>query len=243
MTLKEEILSRKEKAFKEDKIEVFYFLTDILTELPHMANDNDLKDIVFLIQRGYIEEAKNLLNKAISNENKSTKKIKFIKKLLEEKENYMLKSDQEREQIEEYKRLGRINYKTRKLNNALDKYKSGLDATGENVFNYYIGKIYFKMDDFNHAEEYLIKYKENNGADKYLKSILYRTSIKLKKHNYKKYNKLLKEFNEIASIYYGITTNMFKPYIFKNGEEIYDRKPMSLLKTIKMTEEDFVKKD
>lgn len=242
MALVEEILIRKEKAFKSDQIEVFYFLTDILTELPHKVTDSDLKDIVFLIQKDYLEEAKSLLEKAKTNENKCSKKIKFIEKLIKEKENYQLKPDEEKKKIEEFKENGREFYKSKELDKSIVIYKNALYFTHDNIFNYYIGKIYYKMKDYNQSENYLLEYCKNEGCEKYIKSKLYLTIMDKKRSRFKKYNKHLKELKEFSGIYYDCPEFGLHPYEFDSKSDKYDKKPKNILRKIRMTEEDFVKK-
>ena len=98
--------------------------------------------------------------------------LSYFKNKLNEKMLYDNFSSEDKEKYNYYKEMGSLAYDNDDYQNALNLYKKGKDLTNHPIFDYYIGKMYFKLKQFDLANEYLLKY-ELNGGEKEMHSILY----------------------------------------------------------------------
>ena len=132
---------------------------------------NIYKEIYELIKKGNKEEAKKRLEKLeITSHNEIS--IQMLQNYIKEQE-YL--SSLTEEQLDEYNKIletGHRLYKERKNQEALDVYRVGEFLYNTPIFKYYIGKMYYKMHDYNTAFQYLNEYA-NTGSDKMPKAYLY----------------------------------------------------------------------
>lgn len=143
---------------------------------------------------------------------------------------------------------GKNLYLKNDFKNALNFYEAWLYIYEFNLFNYYIGKIYYKEAVLNeHSYNYrkvllniALKYFQKyikNGSIKYQKSVLYITKIKEQLKSGSS-NKLLSKAEKFIEFENGkfILNALYKT---KEKVDYYDTKPKKLIKKIKMTEDDF----
>lgn len=131
--------------------------------------------------------------------------------------------------------------------NALNYLLCGLEYTKENIFNYYIGKLYFKcFKDYKTAEKYFKEY-EKSGYGKLNKSEFFLTVISIKTNgkynkyynNYIKISKYMDEMNKEDVIRCVSYLDHAIDYKNKTKEQYYFGKKPS--KYIDISEEDFQK--
>lgn len=160
--------------------------------------DNSLLTINKLISDNNCEEARVLLNNIIDEDNLL---ISYLRRKLEEKEtiDYDVMED-----IEYGNFYMEMYEKYRGLRIALYYYYNGLRKSGNNIFNYYIGKTFYKRLNFEKSLEYFKKYISRGGMklDKayYYLSHIYKRCNKYKNQDlsekYLELATLLFEFNE-----------------------------------------------
>lgn len=98
--------------------------------------------------------------------------LNYLKNKLNEKYLYYNLSKEKKDYYDLCIEKGRVFYRNGDLETAMYYYEAGLYVTSHPIFNYYIGKIYFKNKNFDIAQEYFSKY-EQNGGEKELKALLY----------------------------------------------------------------------
>ena len=125
--------------------------------------------------------------------------------------------------------------------NSLNYFETGLYKTNNNIFNYYIGKVYYKINDYKKAFQYLKEYSIK-GAKKYTKAKIYMWAMYRQKYQFNEANKLVTEIakiNELEGNCFNYKT-LISYDLHKIYEDKFDMKPKRLLKKIKIREEDFL---
>ena len=114
------------------------------------------------------------------------------------------------------------------------------------IFYYYLGKAYYKNQNYDLAIDYFNEYKKLH-TEKFAKANLYLYSIYRYKKDFSKANKFISDIEDIEATYQEYTFNYFNyiPYSDKNNkfQDKYDSKPAKILQKIYMKEEDFLKRD
>lgn len=192
-----------------------------------------------LIELNEFEEASELLKKI--NDKICLKKVEtkldYLNKKIKEKLEYEKLDDSKKERYNKFKEFGRHKYDIEYYEEAFDYYNAGLYVTKNNVFNYYIGKMYYKVGNFVEATKYLNEYNKY-GAEKYSKSRLYLIQIYRKTGKKGKAIRLLEEINNVAHLEnYKFRVDALNAKCIMVPKEEY--KNPKILKMIKMTEEDF----
>lgn len=171
----------------------------------------------------------------IKNTNLETE-IFYLKSKIEERANYLGYDNQTKENYNNFLTIGR-NYLTNELfEEAYYTFEAGLYLTGDNIFNYYIGKTLNRANNQEESIPYFLAYIEK-GGQKYSKALLYLSSyFKYHKQNIAyEYGKKLKK---ISSIFHD-------DFIYKDNswnqreKNEYDHKKFVASKTIKMDLTDF----
>ena len=186
-------LIKKDMALKKDDLNKYIENTYILYNLNYGSCDFYLKDINYLIEKD-LETAKKLLNEVTCKyKNIDEYKLEYLKNKIKEKE--MKKHDM----VDYYLKKGHEAYNKFDLKYALIVYYLALTTTKDNVFNYYVGKIAYKLKDYECARRYLNIYILN-GAEKASKSLLYLYKIEQAYKNKRKANQYETNMNYLNQI-------------------------------------------
>ncbi|MDD3453783.1 MAG: hypothetical protein PHN42_05895 [Bacilli bacterium] len=161
-------------------------------------SNNIIQQINKLIIKNNLKEAIELLNKYSTLINKDV--INYLNKKIQEKNKINSLSDDKLYVIQEYEKTGKELLNKKQYNAALTYFLKGLNETGCNIFNYYIGKTCFKMKSYNGAIPYLIKYNEE-GIEKLFKSNIYLGVIaNIKRESIDKYLDILHFISNIENL-------------------------------------------
>lgn len=141
---------------KLEIIDMKYFLNNI---------DNLIRYNVFLSNDLYIFLINNY------NLDKYKIEVSYLENKINEKNLYNKLSSEEQKLYNYYINEGSLAYKNSDYSKALQLYQKGKDLTNHPIFDYYIGKMYFKLRKFDIANDYISKY-ELNGGEKEIHSLL-----------------------------------------------------------------------
>ena len=182
--------------------------------------------------------AKDFLKKIIekNTNNKSLNKIEYIKNKIQNKEQYNKYTEQDRELINYYINSAKEYIEQENYEYALYTYEAGLYITKNNIFNYYIGKTYYKLENYKISNKYLLKYNEK-GTEKLEKSTLYICMINSIFNNKKNNKKILDNLKQLS---YLEDFSFELDELYDDFNEDYD-KSRKVLSKINLTEEDFMK--
>lgn len=194
-------------------------MVEIINELPKI-NIKELKlyysSLYLLIRNGYYRELENVLsNLEVTKDNKII--LSALRKAVLERIEYEKLSDIQKENCSIARKLGKKHYKAYDIETAYDLYLYGLYTTEYSVFYYYIGKMFFKKENYRDAKKYLEKYA-SLGTEKLGKAYVYLAAIYTKLHKNQKalhYSKMVEKLNLIYSTDY----EMFYIYDSTNPEE------------------------
>ena len=171
--LKSNILLKKEKSKKNNDIHDFIKQSYKYLKIEHRDLFYTISDCNYLINKGYIKEAKELFKIIVNlNNNKYNVQINYLQNKLNE-----IKFEQQmsKEDVKNYTlcmEFGRYYLEEEKYEDALKYFIKGLHLTNHNIFNYYIGKTYYKLGIYDYAINYFEKYY-NKGTYKIGKCTLY----------------------------------------------------------------------
>lgn len=182
------------------------------------------------------KKAKCLLDKLKSNVyyNKYKLGITMLYNTIKET-NEVEELDNEKKQIfYNIKECASKEYKEGNYINAYDYYLAGKYITENNIFNYYIGKMLFKTENFTDAYNYFSEYKKK-GGEKLSKCLLYMTEINFRRKKYKCAQKYKNELNKINR-----TFNSEFNYGINYMTIIDDKRNRALIRKINLSENDFV---
>lgn len=116
-----------------------------------------------------------LLDKVVENYadvNGTSIEVNYLRNKINEEKHYLFLSPPDKQVYDICIRKGREEYDKREYDNALNYYQAAALITEHPIFDYYIGKILYKMGKMDKAYEYMQKY-ENHGGKKELHSLLY----------------------------------------------------------------------
>ncbi|MBP3460952.1 MAG: hypothetical protein J6K21_00885 [Bacilli bacterium] len=219
-------LTKKNIFLKNNDINNYINSIYILLNNNYGSYDYYLNEVNFLINYD-LKTSNELLEKINSKYHlENNYKVKYLENKIKEK-NYIYN------EIEEYF-LEKANkaYKMKDYEYALVIYYIALEVTNNNIFNYYIGKIEFKLKNYKASKYYLNEYMLN-GASKYSKSLLYLYHIAYieKKKNNEFKDKIIKINN--------YENSDFEFYTEEFGYSKKLDKSRKIIDSIKMTEEEF----
>lgn len=219
-------LTKKNIFLKNNDINNYINSIYILLNNNYGSYDYYLNEVNFLINYD-LKTSNELLEKINSKYHlENNYKVKYLENKIKEK-NYIYN------EMEEYF-LEKANkaYKMKDYEYALVIYYIALEVTNNNIFNYYIGKIEFKLKNYKASKYYLNEYMLN-GASKYSKSLLYLYHIAYieKKKNNEFKDKIIKINN--------YENSDFEFYTEEFGYSKKLDKSKKIIDSIKMTEEEF----
>lgn len=176
-------------------------MIELLSELPkHSLKKEKLvyNSIYRLIKAGYYREIEEiLLNLPVTKDNKII--INTLKKAIINQIEFENLTEIQKENYAIAIKLGKKHYKNWDVPTAYDVYRYGEYTTGNNIFLYYIGKMYFKIGEEKLALEYFEEYIKV-GSDKLAKAYLYLATIYKHKHDNRKalyYSNLVEVLNKM----------------------------------------------
>lgn len=221
-------IAKKNYFLKNNDINSFIKTIYILLDNGYGSYDYYLNDVNYLINYDLnisLELLKKVKNKYHLENNY---KVKYLENKINEKNNSYT-------EIEQYFiNKGKKSCKINDFKYALVTYYTALEVTNNNVFNYYLGKILFKLKDYKSSEYYLNRYMLT-GAQKYSKSLLYLYFIaKIEKKNGNEYKNRLIKINDYENISYEFCCKEF-------GYAKRIDKSKAIISRINMTEEEFKK--
>lgn len=158
----------------KDTISIYKLLSDL--KLFSVKNSKLIvQSIYILIENNFLVESTRFIEEFRFNKG-FKEQIKVLRKRINEELFLLNLSDEEFEVYEDAIELGRYYYRTGDLVQAMDAYTWGLYVTEAPIFNYYIGKIFYKQNRLKEAREYLLKYVEVGGS-KLDKAYLYLSKV------------------------------------------------------------------
>ena len=219
-------LTKKNIFLKNNDITNYINSIYILLNNNYGSYDYYLNEVNFLINYD-LKTSNELLEKINSKYHlENNYKVKYLENKIKEK-NYIYN------EMEEYF-LEKANkaYKMKDYEYALVIYYIALEVTNNNIFNYYIGKIEFKLKNYKASKYYLNEYMLN-GASKYSKSLLYLYHIAYieKKKNNEFKDKIIK-----INIYENSDLEFYREEFGYSKKLLKSRK---IIDIIKMTEREF----
>lgn len=107
----------------------------------------------------------------------SDEALTYLYYKIQRKINYNNLSEKTKHRIEFYINSARENFKYENIKGAINNLKLGKKLTNDELFDYYLGKMYFKIEDYENSIIHLKAYNNANGSDKREKSHMYLTVI------------------------------------------------------------------
>lgn len=107
----------------------------------------------------------------------SDEALTYLYYKIQRKINYNNLSEKTKHRIEFYINSARENFKYGNIKGAINNLKLGKKLTNDELFDYYLGKMYFKIEDYENSIIHLKAYNNANGSDKREKSHMYLTVI------------------------------------------------------------------
>lgn len=216
------ILARKDYYLKNNETKEYYNLVNILYGIRYSKLDLYLIDCNYMLENS-ITEGTNYLEKLKKIDKNNEYNLHF--KYLENKKNeinHKNKNDETMNKfIEYYKYKIKKSLEENDLDYALFSCFIAHDITKDNIFNYYMGKIFYKMKKHELSKKYILEYIKY-GTEKLPKAVLYiclcNKHLNLINQNQKiieKYSKL----NIFDSFDYDINSLIS----YKKSKELYKR--------------------
>lgn len=146
--------------------------------------------------------------------------LKYLKAVILERKQYCNLSLDKQENYRMMKKRGKEEYENSNLKSSCAYYQAGLAETKQNIFNYYFGKMLYKLGYFDQAKKYLERYI-TKGGEKYAKASLYLFYI---------YKKLKKEKKSLECVKRIIKFNALfqENFEFKYGDYIFKLKEVNV---------------
>lgn len=165
--------------------------------------------------------------------------VKTLTNKINEKKLYLILSEKGKAQYHQFKKDGQKAYRSGNLEKAYEIYSKAEYEIKHPIFDYYVGKILYKLGMYNEAKKRIEKYLEN-GGEKTSKALIYLLGIEVKNSNHKQVNK----YKDLINIVNNDLGNDFtiKDSINKNEEDIDYQKQRASAR-VKMTEQDFIETD
>lgn len=120
--------------------------------------------------------------------------IKYLQNKINEKKLYQSLTEDKKIAYDKVMEKGRAYNHANDFYTANDYYICGLDITNHPIFDYYIGKMLYKIGKLDGAYYHLSKYREH-GGEKLLKSLVYLNAINYKNGNIEE----IKKNEEVAN--------------------------------------------
>lgn len=128
--------------------------------------------------------------------------VDYLRNKIKEEKQYLFLSSSDKNVYDTSIEKARVEYDEKEYDNALNYYQAAALITEHPIFDYYMGKVLYKMGKLDEAYEYMQKY-ESHGGKKELHSLLYLKvmELKMKKHKmaYSRDNKSNKLVNYFQS--------------------------------------------
>lgn len=146
-----------------------------------------------------LERAKILLS--LFTDKEYIEEIFYLKSRVLEKETYLSYDEETKNNYHKFLNAGKAALKAKKYEEAFSYFQTGMNKTRDNIFNYYIGKNFYKAGYFIEARAHLEEYIRNGGS-KYSKALFYlilHASMKKEARKFNTYNKKMRIINNLTS--------------------------------------------
>ena len=134
--------------------------------------------------------------------------IKCLQNKINEKKLYQSLTEDKKRTYDKIMEKGRAYYHANDFYTANDCYVFGMDITNHPIFDYYIGKMLYKIGKLDDAYYHLSKYREH-GGEKLLKSLVYLNAINYINGNIEE----IKKNEEVANRLKTALDIDFKPFM------------------------------
>lgn len=208
-----------------------------------LIKDTDVEELVIkLIELKRYDAAEELINLIKSNSSRN-KHIKYYERRIEEELFYSKQKNKEKELVKYLVQIGESCYKDRNNEASLYYNELGKKMTNDYVFDYYLGKTYYRMHNYKKATEHLNSYSKQ-GFEKLSKCyyFLFLSQVKSKES----YGKTYQNNKELCEAYR--INNDFSRYfndlyirVEVSKEKTFDKNKSLAYRYVDMTEEDFIK--
>lgn len=173
-------------------IEIF----NSLTNKGLLSDENKIK-IAMLFAKQNLKIAEILVSEL--DNYRYSKEMRIVKRTIQSHKLYDKLSDDQKEIYNESIEYGRYALSIGEFEEAYYIFSKGLYVTKHPIFNYYIGKSFFKKGYYDFAKKYFNKYREY-GGEKTMKALLYSGAIELTKKNYKGAKQLYDNANHLEEV-------------------------------------------
>lgn len=199
------------------------------------------KNVKELIESGKITEADNLLNEIKENYiiDEEIAIYDYLKLYIKEEKQLERLSEEDKMIYDEVLKIAKLQSQLNKKDEALDWYQYGMEKTHLSIFDYYCGKMYFKLKDYKSASYYLNKYK-NTASKKRFQALLYLAVINKRIGKIGKANMRINELKKLTT-YFDIEWNI--DFVKRNKQEDFDAKKSVASRKIVMGESSFKEKE
>lgn len=208
-----------------------------------LIKDTDVEELVIkLIELKRYAVAEELI-KLIKSNSSRNKHVKYYERRIEEEVFYSKQKNKEKELVEYLVKIGKSCYKDKKYDASLYYNELGKKMTNDYVFDYYLGKTYYRMHNYKKATEHLNSYSKQ-GFEKLSKCyyFLFLSQVK-SKGSYGRTYQNNKELCEAYRINNNFSRHFNDLYIRVevSKEKTFDKNKSLAYKYVDMTEEDFKK--
>lgn len=187
--LLDDYYKKLEIAYQAEDCEVLQSMLKVVCAYPLKKRDLIFQSIYILLKNNYCEDAKRFLNQiVIFKQNEFEAKILWNEIANQEKYNAL--NDYQKEVYQNAVTLGHSYYRNFDVFTAFDIYSWGYYVTNQDIFLYYMGKMFYKNGNYIEAKKYLTQYIKT-GSSLLAKAYLYLGHCEFKCLNPKKDSFLL----------------------------------------------------
>lgn len=144
--------------------------------------------------------------------------LRYLKAIILERKQYCKLSLEQQENYHMLQKRGKEEYQNSNLKKSCAYYQAGLSEMKQNIFNYYFGKMLYKLEHFYQAKKYLERYI-TQGGEKCAKASLYLFYIYKKLKKEKKSLECLKRIIKFNALFQEDFEFKCNNYTFKTGED------------------------
>lgn len=197
------ILDTFEELFKEQSFDIKITINPIYVLIKNGFDDYAISIIEEIEKRNINEKYHQELN--------------LLKKYIKSKSDYKYLTEEQQEMYQLKMNEGRRLFKNQKYPRAITIFREGYDMTKNTEFLYYLGKTFYKLNDYVTAKRFLTRYF-NEGFYKIDKANLYLLSMDFKT-NPKIYNKSYNDFKRNCNMLKDVTGECIDSKLYIVGKQ------------------------
>lgn len=226
----------KDNEYKEISNEVYINILFRLYELGYYSPTSFLRKVEeIILNDSYVRGTIILDRISIDKEfNCYQDMIKYLRGIIEEQKSFLQLSDEKQKDFVVKELAAKKLYKEKQYESCLEVYLALKSEFNLPICDYYVGKIMYKMRDFEAAKNYFLSYLEQGGV-KTEKAYLYLSKIEKNNDNSKRYINMMNRINQIFLRDFEYLYN----YKYRKKLNYIDSIKIDGMKTIEMQEEDF----